>query len=91
MFDRSGEPPTVYNAFVMPYDAKGKRVYGNQNISYIGTARSTWKENKKSYELIQGILLDVKHLMSCMDRLAENEIAQMAKAIDDAILLGKLV
>lgn len=53
-----GENYRVYNAFVMPYNSETGEMLKNIGISY-----SDWKTNKKSYENIQGILLDIKHLM----------------------------
>lgn len=85
-FLADGKQPEVYNAFIMPFDSKGKKFFTENNIKYIGTARSTWKSNNKDYEMIQGILLDVKHLMKCAIRLDTEEIIQMAKEIDYAVM-----
>ena len=86
-FKKNGNTPIVYNAFIMPFDSKGKKFYTDKNIRYAGTARSTWKLNLKEYEFIHGILLDVKHLMKCTVKLDSDEILEMAQAIDNAVSL----
>ena len=86
-FFKNGSPPIVYNAFIMPFDSKGQKFFTDQNIRYAGTARSTWKANEKDYEFIQGMLLDVKHLMQCTVSLDSEEIMKLAEAIDRAVAL----
>jgi len=73
----------VYNVFLMPFNSlKGK--YSNE-MWWIGEATSSWKANNKEYERIQGILLDVKYLMSINVRQDESEIMKLAEVIDKAV------
>lgn len=63
--DKNGNHPKVYNAFLMPYDSFGKAFPTGTDMYYVGEAISDWKssDGTKSYEKIEGILLDVKSLM----------------------------
>ena len=53
----------VYNAFLMPYDKTRDVFKSNENIQYIGFAKSTWKDNENSHELIHSFLIDLKHVI----------------------------
>lgn len=75
-----GNDYKVYNAFLMPYAAKE-----DETIENIGLAISNWKSNVNSYEKIQGILLDVKHLMRLGISQNETEIAKLALEIEKAM------
>lgn len=79
-----GEDYSVYNAFIMPYDKNSDLWNSRENIDKIGEATSSWKSNNKSYEKIQGIVVDVKHLMRITARQDEDEILQLAKCIEEA-------
>ncbi|WP_312650503.1 LlaJI family restriction endonuclease [Aminipila sp.] len=83
--DDNGNHPIVYNAFIMPYNSIGKSFYTENEMYFIGTARSNWKLNNKSYEKVQGILLDVKYLMSLSSAKDMNEITKMATLIDSVV------
>ena len=78
----NGEPPIVYNAFLMPFDSKGKVFKTNSPIHYIGTATSDWKDGSKEYENVVGVLLDVKHLMGLENRQDYKEITRLAEVIE---------
>lgn len=81
----NGSHPVVYNAFLMPYDANGERFNTGEDMYFVGTARSNWKGNTKEYEKVQGILLDVKYLMSIAVRRNEDEIIRLAELIDSVV------
>lgn len=78
-----GEHPIVYNAFIMPYDSHGKRFPTGKPIHYIGFATSDWKNGKKKYENVMGILMDVKHLMGIDSRMDQFEILKLTKLIEE--------
>ncbi|MCI8931570.1 MAG: LlaJI family restriction endonuclease [Lachnospiraceae bacterium] len=82
-FMRDGEHPTVYNAFIMPYDSKGKKFPTRTPIHYIGSATSEWKSSQKKYERVVGILMDVKYLMGIDNRMDKSEIIKLAGLIED--------
>lgn len=82
-FIKNGEHPVVYNAFLMPYDAKGKRFPTGEPIHFIGTATSDWKTGNQKYENVVGVLMDVKYLMEIDNRLDESEIMKLAMLIEE--------
>ena len=79
--ERYGEGMRIYNAFLMPYDASDPRFAGGQPLRRIGEAVSDWKGNQKSYERVQGILVDVKDLM----RIAAGKDATACERLADCI------
>lgn len=83
-FMKDGESPMVYNAFIMPYDSQGKRFPTGKPIHYIGTATSDWKSDKKKYENVVGILMDVKYLMGIDGRTDQSEILKLAELIEES-------
>jgi len=79
---KSGKHPTVYNAFIMPFDSFGKTFNTGKPLHYIGSATSTWKTGKRKYENVLGILLDIKYLMNLHSRLDINEMLKLAEIIE---------
>lgn len=77
---KHGENYKVYNAFIMPYAQKN-----GEELKNIGIAYSNWKTNEKSYENIQGILLDIKHLMYASWGQNVEEIEKLVKCIEGGI------
>ena len=61
---KHGENMKVYNAFLMPFDSLKSKYPDNANMLKVGGAVSNWKDNTEEYQKIQGILIDVKTLMS---------------------------
>ena len=49
----------------------------------IGSASGNWKQNEKTYEHVQGILIDVKHLMKVGVRSDVDEISRLAQLINN--------
>ncbi|WP_297944807.1 LlaJI family restriction endonuclease [uncultured Campylobacter sp.] len=69
----------IYNAFIMPFNAKK---YGtNENIIKIGEAFASWKNSTKQYEKIQGILIDTKFLMTLGFKFNQKEVKRLSKII----------
>lgn len=83
-FIKGDKHPTVYNAFIMPYNSKGEKFPTEQPIHYIGSATSDWKGGDKEYENVLGILMDVKYLMALDGRMEETEIQRLAKLIEES-------
>lgn len=52
-----------------------------EKYKWIGEAYSEWKNNSKEYERIQGILIDVKYLMSLNNKYNLVEISKISKII----------
>lgn len=81
-----GKNKEVFNAFLMPFDKINAKYFKSENdMRYIGEATSSWKENKKQYEKIEGILIDVKYLMNIKVRLDQTEIMKLAEVIEKAV------
>lgn len=78
--EKYGENYKVYNAFLMPYAQENGEMLKN-----IGIAYSDWKTNVKSYENIQGILIDVKHLMYALWGQNVEEIEKLIQCIEGGI------
>lgn len=81
-FIKEGRHPTVYNAFIMPYDSEGKRFPARKPIHYIGVATSDWKNGDKKYENVLGILMDVKYLMNIDSWMEQSEMIKLADLIE---------
>lgn len=73
----------VYNAFLMPFDSLKSKSLDNTNMLKVGEAVSDWKDNTEEYQKIQGVLLDVKTLMSINVRQEIKEIEKLAKLIEN--------
>lgn len=82
-FVKNGNHPTVYNAFIMPFDSKGKRFPTSSPIHYIGVATSDWKSGKEKYENVIGVLLDIKYLMEIDSKSDKLEIIRLASLIEE--------
>lgn len=82
-FIKEGNHPVVYNAFIMPFDSKGKKFLTDQPIRYAGVATGDWKSGTEKYENVIGLLLDVKYLMGLDSRLDVLEIMRLAKLIEE--------
>lgn len=63
----------------MPFHSK------TETIENIGVAFSDWKSNQKTYEQIQGIVIDVKELMKSVAFKDEGKIAVLAKCIENYV------
>lgn len=82
--EKHGKNYKVYNAFVMPYN-RGT----GEELENIGVSYSDWKTNKKSYENIQGILLDIKHLMYASWGQNVEEIDKLIRCIEGGMKYAK--
>ena len=78
-----GENMQVFNAFLMPFDSLKSKHLDNENMVKVGEAVSNWKDNSEEYQKIQGILIDVKTLMSINVRQEIKEIEKLAKLIQN--------
>lgn len=79
-----GKDYTVYNAFLLPFDTtEGPFSNVSEGRPYyrFGESQSDWKGNEESFERIQGILVDVKHLLSMNLRYSIEEIDSLTKEI----------
>lgn len=82
----------VYNAFLIPYNSKEEVYNFNKSVDNyysIGEAISEWKDGKKNYQRVQGILVDTKWLIKNSIRPSEKEILKLSNAIKDSIEQNK--
>ena len=63
----------IYNAFLLPYDKERDMFRSEDNIQYIGFAKSMWKDNKNGYEIIHTFLIDLNHVVKTWSRLNHSD------------------
>lgn len=83
--NENGVAPPVFNVFLMPFNKYGKFFKTTHNMLHIGEARGDWKSNGKSYERVQGILLDVKWMMERTVKRNKSDISQLASLVENII------
>ncbi len=59
----------VYNAFLLPYDKKREVFCSNENIQYIGYAKSEWKDNNAPHEFVHTFLIDLRHVIKTWNKI----------------------
>lgn len=73
---------SLFNAFIMPYNC-GENPFGLTGpVGNIGEAVGDWRENRKYYERIQGIVMDTRYLMYHYAGSSEKEKAALADCIE---------
>lgn len=82
--DAAGLPPTVYNAFLLPFDQESGLFPSAGPMYLAGEAQSNWKRSGALYERIYGVLLDSKWLMSRTVRQNPADIRRLADLIRNA-------
>lgn len=75
-----GDRYKVFNAFILPFESRQ-----SEKLVGLGFANSSWKHNLKTYETIQGIMVDVKFLMQL------NKVNDGAQISELASLIEKMV
>ena len=71
----------VYNAFLIPYDKSREIFKSDDNIQYIGFAKSTWKDNDRKHELVHTFLIDLHHVVKTWNYY--NHTADVTKLIQE--------
>lgn len=67
------EVKAIYNAFLLPYDKQREVFCSEEDIQYIGFAKSTWKENRAGHEIIHTFLIDLNHVVKSWSKLNHSE------------------
>ncbi|MGO2125256.1 LlaJI family restriction endonuclease [Psychrobacter sp.] len=75
----------VYNAFLMPFRKNHYLFSTTANYLAVGLAKSEWKKNNKPHELVLGVLVDVKHLMTIKNKPSYSEIHKLLEIIKTAL------
>ncbi|WP_455543522.1 LlaJI family restriction endonuclease [Intestinibacter sp.] len=78
----------LFNAFIMPYNRKENPFGLDSFVGNIGEAVGEWRDNKEYYERIQGIVMDVRHLMYNYSAKPKKEKEELAKCIENAFQSG---
>lgn len=79
------EADSLFNAFIMPFN-KAKNPFNiSENVGNIGEAVGDWRENKKYYERIQGIVIDTRYLMYHYSGKPLKEKIALAECIEAVI------
>ena len=71
---------SIYNAFIMPYESKK----ADENMKFVGSARTDYKAGDKSYYKIKAILIDTKWLIE--NHIRNDKIVQ---ELAELIEMGK--
>ena len=74
----------IYNAFLLPYDKEREIFKSDDNIQYIGFAKSMWKDNTDNHELVHAFLIDLKHVVKTWNRF--NHETDVAFLIEEIII-----
>lgn len=82
------DPDTLFNAFIMPYNCARNPFGLKGEMEVIGEAVGDWRENRKYYERIQGILVDTRHLMRHYAGNTEEEKQKLADCIETGLAAG---
>lgn len=79
---------SLFNAFIMPYNM-ADNVFGlRETVGNIGEAVGDWRRNKKYYERIQGIVMDMRYLMYHYMGNPMKEKVALAECIETVLRRG---
>lgn len=78
-----GNDFVTYNAFLMPFDKH--EWHTEKTVLRIGEATGNWKTGDKTYERIQGVLIDVKFLMNQVVHPVKDTIEKLGNCIETAL------
>lgn len=79
----------VYNAFLMPYNSEIHEDNAEYQYYSIGEAIAEWKDSSEPYQRVQGILIDVKLLMSNKIKPNSIEIFKLSKVVRESLKQNK--
>lgn len=77
---------SLFNAFIMPYDAKDNLFETNEQMVNVSEATGKWRPNMKCYEKIQGIVIDVRTLLLNHAGNHDKEKKILSEKIEEYIL-----
>jgi len=89
--DERNKGMRIFNAFLMPFNKMQVLYREDGNYQSIGEATADWKSTKVenraeySFEKVQGILVDVKKLISNKIKANNSEIIKLAEAIENSL------
>ena len=77
----------IFNAFLMPYDRLNNKLNLNQNIEYIGYAKTEWKGNEEQHHFVYSFLIDLHHVVNVWNDYNHSE--DISKLTTDIIEASK--
>lgn len=77
---------SLFNAFLMPYNMSENLFEKNDKYANVAEAYGQWRTNKKNYEKIQGILVDVRYLMMNYLGNHDKDKEELAKVIEQYLI-----
>jgi HD-GYP domain-containing protein (c-di-GMP phosphodiesterase class II) len=72
----------VYNAFLMPFNAKDNIFDYTELFENCGEAVGDWKNKNNKYEHVQGILVDINYLMHNYTGNHSKKVQKLAELIE---------
>lgn len=84
--DENGNNPTVYNAFLMPYNSQDNTFDLSGIFENCGESTGEWKGQDNTYEHIQGILVDINYLMNHYTGNHSRKIMALAESIENGLV-----
>lgn len=76
----------LFNAFIMPFNGASNKFNISGPFGNIGEATGDWRDGSKlNYERIQGIVVDVRYLMSNRFGKPVTSVKQLAAAIEEGL------
>ena len=81
---------SLFNAFIMPYNMAQNYFKLASVVGNIGEAVGDWRENKKYYERIQGIVMDTRYLMYHYTGNPVKEKVALADCIEAVLERGEV-
>ena len=75
----------IFNAFIMPYDKLNNKLNLNQNIEYIGYAKTEWKDNTEQHQFVYSFLVDLNHVVKVWNDYNHNDdVTKLIEEINNA-------
>lgn len=81
---------SLFNAFIMPFNMAKNYFEIKDFVGNIGEAVGDWRDNKKNYERIQGIVMDTRHLMYHYSGKPMKEKIALAECIEAVLGRGEV-
>ena len=58
---------------LLPYNKNNKPFKSDCNLQYIGFAKTEWKNNDESHQIIHTFLIDLKHVVKTWNKYNHND------------------
>ena len=84
--NRKAKNALVFNAFIMPFNMSNNKFNIDKPYGLVAEATGDWindPNNPKSYELIQGIVIDTKYLLKNYDGNHDNDKKKLSLIIEN--------